>query len=1073
MADDPELTGRVSLNVSRLVEGLRFAQAVTRRQIGNLVRDANSRLRGLDTSGLTTRLASGFRSVAGVVGQLGRLAAPFAAAGAAIGSLIPLVGGLVSLLAQIAPAAALAVSGVLAIGLASTTLKIAMSGVGAAAKAALDPSNPKAYEAALKKLSPNARSFVEELHKGQPALAAIKKSVQDKVFAGLDKELAGTSRVALPVFRRALDSTADTLNKMGRGVFAAARNLAKDGTLGTALAGATSGLAAFRRAPGQVVTALGQIGAAAGPQFARLSEAGAGALDKIAAKLDGAFKSGAMERAIDQAISLLGQLFHVLGNVGSIFSAVFGAAQSQGGGMLGVLEDITGELAKIAKSDGVQSGLKALFSVMSTIGATVAPLLGQALTAIGPVLAALGPPVETLIENLGAGLSPVIDALAPVLLSASQAVGALIVAASPLLPVVGELAASLLPALTPLLDACSTVFTALAPVVQDVAGILTDTLSPILAELPSLVGPLADILADSLVKELGYVHDLLVELAPTFADLGTQFADLLPQLLPVVASLAELGGTIFEQLSPFLPPLIALIGELAVLFTSGLAVAIRDVVLPALELLTALLNGDVHGAFVAVGHFVRGMVSDAVAVLYTLPSKAGAALRPLASSLADKARSAGSALASAISDKVNTALGYVRGLPGRAQSVLGNLGGVLADAGRSLINGFVNGIRDQIPSVQGILGGLTDMIPNWKGPKRKDAALLTPAGKSIIRGLVAGIDASTPSLRAKLNSVTNTIERAIGINSGNRKKTSGLGSLASRVGRDNAQLLRLAAQRDSIAAKLKAAQKKLADAIAERSKRATDIRDGILGSADITSGNSVVNSVAAITVGLQQAVAKAKAFGENLAKLKKAGLRSDLLGDIADAGVDGGGATAAALTKATPAELKKINDLQSQLISAATATGTSVAGALYDSGVRAAQGLVDGLKKQQGAIEAQMLKIATAMTKAIKKALKIKSPSRVFQGIGEMTGAGLQEGMLRSRRAVASASASMAASAVGAADVAGRALSRVPVPGQLTAAFAGTAGGGDTHNTFYLQGGEASPDGILRALSWRGLVGRR
>lgn len=33
MADDPDLTGNIRLNLTPLINGLRFAQAVTRRQI--------------------------------------------------------------------------------------------------------------------------------------------------------------------------------------------------------------------------------------------------------------------------------------------------------------------------------------------------------------------------------------------------------------------------------------------------------------------------------------------------------------------------------------------------------------------------------------------------------------------------------------------------------------------------------------------------------------------------------------------------------------------------------------------------------------------------------------------------------------------------------------------------------------------------------------------------------------------------------------------------------------------------------------------------------------------------------
>lgn len=1066
MADDPDLTGRVRLDLSGLVEGLRFAQAVTRRQIGRLVRDANERLRGLDTSGVTSRLRSLGPQIAH---GLGSALGPLASLKGAVVLMLPQLASLVASLANIAPAAALAVTGMLAIGLASTTVKIAMSGVGDAVTAALDPSKPEAYAEALKKLSPNARSFVEQIHKAQPALDAIKKSVQDKVFAGLDKQLTSTAKVALPVLRKALDSTAGTFNAMGKGVFTAVRGLAKDGTLGTALKGATSGLNEFRRAPGQVVTALGQIGAAAAPAFARLSKAGAGALDKLAAKLDKSFKSGGMEKAIEQAIKLIGQLARVAGNVASVIGSVFTAASAGGGGFLGVLEDVTAEIARIAKTDAVQGALKALFSVMSTLGKTIAPLLGQALTALGPVIKALGPPAEILIKALGGALGPLIKALGPVLTSTAKAIGALVVSASPLLPVLGRLVADLLPVLTPLLDACKRIFEALAPVVETVSKTLEETLAPIFAALPGIIEPLATLIADQLVYWLGFLGDLLVEMGPSLVKVGEAFGELLVALSPLIVAFADFATKLLDEIAPYLPGIIAVIGALASTLATGLAGAITNIVIPALKIISALLSGDFSGALDIAKQAAVNMVASTIKNFQELPGKARDALAPLAGKLREQVTRAGLDMVAAIQTKIGEAVRRVAELPGKARAALGDLSRLLATAGAALVAGFVSGIRSAIPSVTSVLAGLTDMIPKWKGPKKRDATLLTPAGKLIIKGLVDGIDASTAALKSKLGSVTNLIERAISINSGNRKKTSGLGSLLSRVERDNKKLLALAKQRDTVAAKLKDAQKKLDDAVKARTKAATDFRDGILGDANITSGNNVVNSVSAITVGLQQAVVKTKAFADNLAKLKKAGLRSDLLGDIAEAGVDGGAATAAALAKATPAELKKINDLQAQLSTAATSTGNSIAGALYDSGVKAAQGLVAGLKKQQGNIEKQMEKIAAAMVKAIKSKLDIRSPSRVARRIGEQFMEGMPLGFEAMRAKVARSAASVANAAAAAASTVASVTPSIPAAGQLSAAYAGTASTVQ-NNTFNMYQSEASPDGVLRALSWRGLV---
>ncbi len=66
---------------------------------------------------------------------------------------------------------------------------------------------------------------------------------------------------------------------------------------------------------------------------------------------------------------------------------------------------------------------------------------------------------------------------------------------------------------------------------------------------------------------------------------------------------------------------------------------------------------------------------------------------------------------------------------------------------------------------------------------------------------------------------------------------------------------------------------------------------------------------------------------------------------------------------------------------------------MYGAGIQAGQGLVRGLQREQAAIERQMLKIATGMQRAIRRALGIKSPSRVMAAIGKYIPRGLVAGI--------------------------------------------------------------------------------
>jgi hypothetical protein len=148
---------------------------------------------------------------------------------------------------------------------------------------------------------------------------------------------------------------------------------------------------------------------------------------------------------------------------------------------------------------------------------------------------------------------------------------------------------------------------------------------------------------------------------------------------------------------------------------------------------------------------------------------------------------------------------------------------------------------------------------------------------------------------------------------------------------------------------------------------------------------------------------KATGFSDQLTKLKSLGLDPELISQIAQAGITEGGATANTILAMTPDQIKQLNDYQKQLTDAATKAGNTTADAMYGAGVKAAQGLVDGLTAQQKSIETLMMSIATSMEAAIKKALGIKSPSRVMAEVGKNTALGLARGMSDSEKDVQTA----------------------------------------------------------------------
>ncbi|MFI6443830.1 hypothetical protein [Kitasatospora sp. NPDC050543] len=487
--------------------------------------------------------------------------------------------------------------------------------------------------AALAKLTPNARAFVEEIIRLKPAFADLKFDVQQALFAGLDATLRTTAAATLPVLHTALVASATHLNAMAKGVGATATSLSESGVLGQALASANAGLGSMAGLPATIVQGLVQVGAAAGPSFERLAAAGGGALARLSDHMATALASGGMQHAIEQAVTLLGQLGTVVGNVGSIIGAVFQAANTNGGSFVQTLVTVTGAMAAAFASPAVQAGLGALFQTVGLLAKTAAPLLGQALQALGPVIVALAPGVQALITALGPALSVIISALGPVMESLARAVSAVAVAFAPVLTLIGTLIGALLPVLTPLFDGVAQVATQLAPVIQALAVAIGGALTPVFAALPEIITPLVAIFTTMTGALLPILTQLIVALSPSIAQIADAFGQVMVALAPLLMQFAVLLGEYLRVMLPLLTPIISAVGKLASIFADNFAQALTDVVVPALRMVSQLLSGDLSGAAESAKEVFRGLKEMAVREFVQMPVQIMNVLNELADDL--------------------------------------------------------------------------------------------------------------------------------------------------------------------------------------------------------------------------------------------------------------------------------------------------------------------------------------------------------------------------------------------------------------------------------------------------------
>ncbi|MFI0932910.1 hypothetical protein ACH4RG_14325 [Streptomyces sp. NPDC021019] len=342
--------------------------------------------------------------------------------------------------------------------------------------------------------------------------------------------------------------------------------------------------------------------------------------------------------------------------------------------------------------------------------------------------------------------------------------------------------------------------------------------------------------------------------------------------------------------------------------------------------------------------------------------------------------------------KVAGLISFVRGLPGRILGALSSLNNLLYSKGTAVVQGLWRGIQSMGGWLKGqLMSFARSVIP---GPIAKALGISSPSkvtteqGKWIAKGLAVGLTGSAKQVKSAADKVAGIIRKSLA-------PGKGRAAALAKVSTGSKALVAMANKEVKLAAKLKVATKSLSDQIKARDKLAADVKKGVLDSANITantSGGPV--SAQIILAQLTTKMNQARQFAAQLATLRKKGIRSDLIAQIAQAGVEQGSGAATALAMASKGQISQINSTQAQLVGAATAAGSTAGTAMYGAGIQAAQGLVKGLKSQQKAIEKQMAGIAVAMTKAIKKALKIKSPSQLMADqVGAMVPAGIVAGI--------------------------------------------------------------------------------
>lgn len=911
---------------------------------------------------------------------------------------------LVSALAAAAPAA-ISLAGVLgALGLAAGALVVGFSGVSDAmklqSKAAAElaatgkvsTATQEKLNTALKNLAPSARAVVKELGAMRPAWEAVTKSVQQRLFDGVAHSLQQLGNTFFPILTKQLGTAAGNLSLFTRGLVDFLTRGNRANQVNTIFTGLNGILKTLLQAVNPLVAGFLDIFTASLPFAQQLATALRNIGTQFGVWLQKVADGSGFQTFMQTAMTLAGNLFKLLGNIGSILGSVFAAGTQTGGNLLSLLVNITGQFSAFLKTAAGQQALQQFFGLAAQAGQTLLGIfqtLSPLLAGIGSLFSALKPAIATL----GAALTPVIAALAQTLGAGLAQLGPVIAGlVTAIAPLAAQLGTALVGALQTLLPSVAQLVAGLTPLVTSILNVAVTLIQQLLSALLPLVPVIVQV-ATTIAAGL---TPIIQSLVPVIQQAGANLASLVQAILPLVPTLLQLIPPALQLVGALVQIVVALQPLTTTILTAfiQLLVQLTPAIQAVVPLMVSLTTATARGAAIfaqilsAVVRFVDGAISKFVQIRsqgITLISGLISGAVALFLSLSGKVASAMAAFANAVRSKVDQVASFFRTLPGRVVSAISGLGSALFTAGSQAVQGLVNGITSKAGAVLKAAQDLAGKVKAGIGgalkifsPSRVTFAQGAFAGQGLANGLLNKVRTVERAATTLANAVPAAIGKALTkVNSSLISLSNSLPAGAKRridavVSAGQKQFDALAKSSTVLDTKLKAAQSNLQALLQKSQQFSQQVASSILQTGNIAQGQNT--TFAGIVAGLRQAVTNAKQFGATIAALTKAGLNKTSLQQIIDAGPEAGTAAGKAVLAAGKAGVNQINTLQAQLQAAANKTAKQATDAIFGQGLAIAQGIVAGLQKQKASLDQQMLRLADVLVArviAVLKALNI------------------------------------------------------------------------------------------------------
>jgi len=521
---------------------------------------------------------------------------------------------------------------------------------------------------------------------------------------------------------------------------------------------------------------------------------------------------------------------------------------------------------------------------------------------------------------------------------------------------------------------------------------LADTMDALLPLLEP-VGVLFNIIIDVL-------GDLMIALAPLIDTISIVLAEAINFLNPLLAFLGEALGGVASVVSSILGPVLDVLGITLTLLLRGLS-AFMGMFKPIIDPIMGFFNGLVKAfADVAKGfHDVFGLILDGPEFVRTTsiraiegpdipiatkpgPKKQGTDyVAEFYASIKDEIKKQNARLKlenmGASAGLINSVLSGQGWGKVYADVVKGGAAGVAAlqeqfnmtEAGLNELADVAKATAEALAAMEKSMSDVADKIVSFA----TDIGVLVRAvaPMSMVTRTLGEFESSVVEA---FDAITSSLTDAV-----NNKLLfeSSADDLKAYANATKITLAGIAQQRDAIAARIADANDLIAStknavlgfgnitALLESQSQTivettTSVVDGIR--LTLTRSLDVQGLAGDLTANFQKVLDKTKKFATDLKELRRLGLDKNLFKQIVDAGLESGGATAAAIIAGGGDTVSELNNVFAELSDVGSGIAQETAQVMFGAGVDISNGLIEGLLSQDNALKQAAQVLADAFT---------------------------------------------------------------------------------------------------------------